>query len=65
MALGDSITAAFGANGRKGGLHEYRGVSWSMGGDANATTLPNFIRLHNPNLTGYSWGKREVREASP
>lgn len=61
LALGDSITAGFGMEGKIGGLHEYRGKSWSIGGDANATTLPNFIRQHNPNVTGYSIGRREVR----
>ena len=60
MALGDSITAAFGANGRKGGLHEDRGTSWSIGGDANTTTLPNFIKQYNPAVTGYSIGRREA-----
>lgn len=61
MALGDSITAGFGMEGKRGGLHEYRGKSWSIGGDDNATTLPNFLRHYNPNITGYSVGRREVR----
>ena len=60
LALGDSITAAFGAKGRRGGFHEARGLSWNMGGDEGATTLPNFIKQHNPNLTGYSLGSRET-----
>jgi phospholipase B1 len=60
LALGDSITAAFGAKGRRGGFHESRGLSWSIGGDEGATTLPNFIKQHNPNLTGYSLGSRET-----
>lgn len=60
MALGDSITATFGAKGRRGGFHEARGLSWSIGGDEGATTLPNFIKQHNPNLTGYSLGSRET-----
>ena len=41
-AIGDSMTA------------EYRGVSWSIGGDEGATTLPNLIKHYNPNLQGYS-----------
>jgi hypothetical protein len=61
LALGDSITAGFGMEGKIGGLHEYRGKSWSIGGDANATTLPNFVKQYNPNVTGYSIGRREVR----
>lgn len=60
LALGDSITAAFGAKGKRGGFHESRGLSWSIGGDEGATTLPNFIKQHNPNLTGYSLGSRET-----
>lgn len=58
MALGDSVTAAFGAMGRQGHLHEFRGQSWAMGGDSNATTLPNYIKEHSPFLKGYSEGKR-------
>jgi len=60
LALGDSVTAAFGVDGRRGGLHEFRGKSWSMGGDANSTTLPNFIKHYNPHLKGYSEGQHEV-----
>lgn len=62
LALGDSISAGFGMEGKRGGLHEYRGKSWSIGGDANATTLPNYLRQFSPNVTGYSVGRREVRE---
>jgi len=43
MALGDSITAAYGVMGNPGGLNEFRGKSWSIGGDDNATTIPNFF----------------------
>jgi len=60
LALGDSITAAFGAKGRHGGFHEARGLSWTIGGDEGATTLQNFIKQHKPNLTGYSLGSRET-----
>ena len=65
-AIGDSMTAALfakvkGIFGIVGGLFdkhklEYRGVSWSMGGDSDATTMPNFIREFNANLKGYSVG---------
>jgi len=54
MSLGDSITAAFGVNGAKGGLEEVRGSSFSMGGDENATTLFNFLRYHSPRIIGGS-----------
>ena len=33
MALGDSITAGFGAMGREGLLDEYRGIPGAIGGD--------------------------------
>ncbi|UJR23053.1 hypothetical protein I4U23_026078 [Adineta vaga] len=60
-AMGDSLTAA---NGAKAAtiialLVEYRGVSWSIGGDNNldkAVTLPNIIRKFNSALNGFSTG---------
>jgi len=60
MAIGDSITAAFGLEGRSGGLDEFRGQSWSVGGDENAVTVANFIKYFNPSLVGYSTGKHLV-----
>jgi phospholipase B1, membrane-associated len=33
---------------------EYRGISWSMGGDDGATTVPNFLRVLNPGIVGHS-----------
>jgi phospholipase B1 len=38
---------------------EYRGVSWSIGGDDslnNVLTIPNLIRKYNPALYGFSTG---------
>uniref|UniRef100_A0A8C9R674 Phospholipase B1, membrane-associated-like n=1 Tax=Scleropages formosus TaxID=113540 RepID=A0A8C9R674_SCLFO len=62
-ALGDSLTAANGAGGSPNNILdvivEYRGISWSIGGDDNltsVTTLPNILREFNPSLTGYSVG---------
>jgi len=61
-ALGDSITAGFGAKGTNilNMFTEYRGVSWSIGGDAsisgNVLTLANLIKLYNPNVRGFSTG---------
>ena len=63
-AIGDSMTAALFAKVKnviglipvlfnKHSL-EFRGVSWSIGGDEGATTLPNLIKHYNPNLQGYS-----------
>ncbi|XP_067420899.1 phospholipase B1, membrane-associated [Emydura macquarii macquarii] len=60
-ALGDSLTAGNGidANTILDTNTEYRGLAWSIGGDAslkNVTTLPNILRQFNLNLTGYSTG---------
>uniref|UniRef100_A0A8C3SBS1 Phospholipase B1 n=1 Tax=Chelydra serpentina TaxID=8475 RepID=A0A8C3SBS1_CHESE len=41
-------------------LTQYRGLSWSVGGDENittVTTLANILREFNPSLRGYSIGK--------
>uniref|UniRef100_A0A8D0SCA6 Phospholipase B1, membrane-associated n=1 Tax=Sus scrofa TaxID=9823 RepID=A0A8D0SCA6_PIG len=69
-ALGDSITAGNGAGSRPGNvldvLTQYRGLSWSAGGDHNlssVTTLPNILREFNPSLKGFSVGTG--RENSP
>ncbi|XP_059837279.1 phospholipase B1, membrane-associated-like [Hypanus sabinus] len=60
-ALGDSITAGFGARAKN--LFqlrtEYRGVSWSIGGDKTleaVTTLPNILKKFNPNVHGFASG---------
>lgn len=37
-------------------LKEYRGLSYTMGGDEGAPTLPNYVKYFQPNLTGYSTG---------
>lgn len=51
MAFGDSITAGFSID---SGILENRGLSWAIGGDNGATTLPNFLRVYNPTLSGAS-----------
>ncbi|XP_064195802.1 phospholipase B1, membrane-associated-like isoform X1 [Anguilla rostrata] len=62
-ALGDSLTAANGVGAAPNNLldvlRQYRGLSWSIGGDENLTTittLPNVLRSFNPSLTGFSEG---------
>ncbi|KAI3367601.1 hypothetical protein L3Q82_026443 [Scortum barcoo] len=62
-AVGDSLTAANGVGAKADNLllviNEYRGLSWSIGGDENittVTTLPNILREFNPSLTGFSEG---------
>jgi len=60
MTLGDSITAGFGIMGRQGALNEFRGLSWNIGGDPNATTIANFLKVFNPNLQGAAHGSHIV-----
>ncbi|XP_040055625.2 phospholipase B1, membrane-associated isoform X1 [Gasterosteus aculeatus] len=62
-AVGDSLTAANGVGAKTNNLllviNEYRGLSWSIGGDKNittVTTLPNLLREFNPSLIGFSEG---------
>nr|XP_057913453.1 phospholipase B1, membrane-associated isoform X2 [Doryrhamphus excisus] len=61
-ALGDSLTTAIGANATTvlGIPIEFRHVSWSIGGYGSyedVITLPNIIKLFNPNLLGAARGK--------
>lgn len=66
-ALGDSITAGFGIMGFDTAIdpiiavlnsrNEYRGLSYSIGGDKDAFTIPNYIKHYQSNVTGYSKGK--------
>uniref|UniRef100_A0A8C5JYF0 Phospholipase B1, membrane-associated n=1 Tax=Jaculus jaculus TaxID=51337 RepID=A0A8C5JYF0_JACJA len=69
-ALGDSLTAGNGAGSKPGNildvLTQYRGLSWSVGGDHSirtVTTLANILREFNPSLKGFSVGTG--REHSP
>jgi len=60
-ALGDSITAANGADAEylPGVAKTYRGVSWSVGGDGtidDTMTLTNILRKFNPEIKGFSTG---------
>ncbi|XP_025976943.1 phospholipase B1, membrane-associated [Dromaius novaehollandiae] len=62
-ALGDSLTAGNGAGSQPYNvldvLTQYRGISWSVGGNENistVTTLANILREFNPSLRGYSTG---------
>ncbi|XP_058143634.1 phospholipase B1, membrane-associated [Dasypus novemcinctus] len=63
-ALGDSLTAGNGAGSKPADvldvLTQYRGLSWSVGGDqdiSTVTTLANILREFNPSLKGFSVGK--------
>ncbi|XP_047243288.1 phospholipase B1, membrane-associated-like isoform X3 [Girardinichthys multiradiatus] len=62
-AVGDSLTAGNGIGSKPNNildvLRQYRGLSWSIGGDKNlttVTTLPNILKHFNHNVTGYSLG---------
>lgn len=57
-ALGDSVTAGFGARATSliDLVIEARGASWSIGGDADVSTLPNFLKVYNAELSGFSTG---------
>lgn len=60
-ALGDSITAGFGAGASSifSVFTEYRGLSWSIGGDdsvSSVLTVPNALRQYNPAVKGFSFG---------
>ncbi|XP_053162282.1 phospholipase B1, membrane-associated isoform X2 [Hemicordylus capensis] len=62
-ALGDSLTAGSGIGSKPNDIldinTQYRGLAWSIGGDAsltNVTTLSNILREFNTNLKGYSTG---------
>jgi phospholipase B1, membrane-associated len=61
-AIGDSLTSGTGVDACTvlGLLVEYRGRVFSIGGDDNVKdnpTLANMLRLYNPNLTGFSFGR--------
>ncbi|XP_037393614.1 phospholipase B1, membrane-associated-like isoform X2 [Pygocentrus nattereri] len=61
-ALGDSITTGLGAKSQNYFQlnTEYKGVSWSIGGDTDletTTTLPNILRKFNPSVQGFSTGQ--------
>jgi len=53
MALGDSITTGFGV---RAAANESYGLSFSMGGDPNATTLANLLSQFNADIISSSTG---------
>lgn len=69
-ALGDSLTAGNGVDATNilQDLIEYRGLSWSGGGDDSldlgVLTLPNILKKYNPQLYGYSVGTGTSTDAS-
>jgi len=67
MALGDSITAGFGAMGRNAGiskmLNEFRGLSFADGADTNTTSVYAAFRHYNPKIAGGSLGNHLLVKA--
>ncbi|CAF3422780.1 unnamed protein product [Rotaria sp. Silwood1] len=58
-AIGDSLTAGLGAQAVTpvGLLLEYRGISWSIGGDltySKVLSVPNALRQYNADVKGFS-----------
>ena len=78
MALGDSLTAANGADALfiTGVVNNYRGLSWSIGGEYYDSTgnpnndvtshfsLPNALKRYNPNIKGWASGIADFEEDS-
>ncbi|XP_061890301.1 phospholipase B1, membrane-associated-like isoform X2 [Entelurus aequoreus] len=64
-AVGDYLTVENGMSLNQDpydSMIKHRGLSWSIGGDGNlttVTTLPNILKQFNPNLTGFSVGMRK------
>ena len=61
-AIGDSITAGFGAQSTSllNLAGEWRGLSWSIGGQEafdSVQTVPNLLKFFNPDVYGFSTGK--------
>jgi len=57
MTCGDSITAGFAMQGYLfEELEEWRGYVYSIGGESDAYTIPNFLSVFNPNIQGTAQG---------
>eukprot|EP00163_Fabomonas_tropica_P020303 TRINITY_DN357_c0_g2_i1.p1 TRINITY_DN357_c0_g2~~TRINITY_DN357_c0_g2_i1.p1 ORF type:complete len:414 (-),score=134.69 TRINITY_DN357_c0_g2_i1:130-1371(-) len=68
MAMGDSITAAYLAERGLWPLQpilEYRGESWSIGGDKDRNTVGNFLKRFDPGLYGESTGSHPMSPPDP
>lgn len=68
-AIGDSLTAASGANAGSifGLTTQYRGMAWSIGGAETldtTITLPNILRKCNKDIYGYSLGNGEQNSSN-
>ncbi|EGG14282.1 major sperm protein domain-containing protein [Cavenderia fasciculata] len=62
MAIGDSLTAGFALTYHRSGagdsyIGESRGRSFSLGGDSNIATIPNFLKQIGANTIGQSYGR--------
>ncbi|XP_069055272.1 phospholipase B1, membrane-associated isoform X2 [Lepisosteus oculatus] len=70
-AVGDSLTAGNGVGAAPNNLldvlKQYRGLSWSIGGEETlntVTTLPNILRNFSHSLTGFSVGTGDASSPS-
>jgi hypothetical protein len=62
-----SIIAAAAAKGLRGSAHwdnvsshEARGISFAVGGDSGAVTIPNMLKKYSPQLNGASISEHEI-----
>jgi len=67
--IGDSIAAGFGALSTSifGVFTEYRGHSFPIGGEtpfADYVTVPNILKLYNPNVKGFAVGSGDATSAN-
>ncbi|KAI9301586.1 hypothetical protein BJ944DRAFT_271274 [Cunninghamella echinulata] len=67
IGVGDSVMAGFGAKGVQNEkyisldtIREARGISFAMGGDHGAITIPNLINFYSHNLYGASVGDQII-----
>lgn len=62
-----SIIAAAAAKGLRGSAHwdnvsshEARGISFAVGGDPGAVTIPNILKKYSPQVNGASLSEHEI-----
>jgi phospholipase B1 len=65
-AIGDSLTAAFGADATSviNLFNDFRASSFPIGGSGSINTLPNFLLNYNPRVTGFSTGTGNANSAA-
>lgn len=43
---------------------EFRGLSYSIGGDNDSFTIPNYVRHYQPSVTGFSIGEHPAEHCN-